>query len=244
MKLRSFLGVILTVVVLSIGLVSISGCSTTVTQTSSAIQPTSETPVVQPTPVTTVTAPAPVVMAVTTPATVVTTVTAPVPVVMTVTTPAPVVIAVTTPAPVVTPVTTPATSPESQQLLLAAIRSTNVQPYGGVYYVNAVTAKTLVDQTQAIFLDARYKVDYDVSHVSGAISLPVSSVWAGTVDPKTVLIDKDAVLIAYCAPGCPAGLELAEELYVLGYHNVFVLDGGYLVWQNAGYAMVTQNVTP
>jgi len=244
MKLRSFLGVILTVVVLSIGLVSISGCSTTVTQTSSAIQPTSETPVVQPTPVTTVTAPAPVVMAVTTPAPVVTTVTAPVPVVMTVTTPAPVVIAVTTPAPVVTPVTTPATSPESQQLLLAAIRSTAKQPYGGVYYVDAVTAKSLFDQTQAIFLDARYLVDYSTAHIYGAISLPVSSVWAGTVDPETVLIDKDAVLIAYCAPGCPAGLELAEELYVLGYQNVFVLDGGYLVWQNAGYAMVTQTVKP
>jgi 3-mercaptopyruvate sulfurtransferase SseA len=35
-------------------------------------------------------------------------------------------------------------------------------------------------------------------------------------------------------------LELAEELYVLGYQNVFVLDGGYLGWQDAGYAMVTQ----
>ena len=204
MKLRSFLGVILTVVVLSIGLVSISGCSTTVTQTSSSIQPTSETPVVQPAPVTTVTAPAPVVMA----------------------------------------VTTPATTPESQQLLLAAIRSTAKQPYGGVYYVDAVTAKSLFDQTQAIFLDARYLVDYSTAHIYGAISLPVSSVWAGTVDPETVLIDKDAVLIAYCAPGCPAGLELAEELYVLGYQNVFVLDGGYLVWQNAGYAMVTQTVKP
>ena len=205
MKLRSFLGVILTVVVLSIGLVSISGCSTTVTQTSSSIQPTSETPVVQP---------------------------------------APVVTTVTAPAPVVTTVTTPATTPESQQLLLAAIRSTAKQPYGGVYYVDAVTAKSLFDQTQAIFLDARYLVDYSTAHIYGAISLPVSSVWAGTVDPETVLIDKDAVLIAYCAPGCPAGLELAEELYVLGYHNVFVLDGGYLVWQNAGYAMVTQTVKP
>ena len=26
--------------------------------------------------------------------------------------------------------------------------------------------------------------------------------------------------------------------------NVFVLDGGYLVWQDAGYAMVTQTVSP
>jgi 3-mercaptopyruvate sulfurtransferase SseA len=39
-------------------------------------------------------------------------------------------------------------------------------------------------------------------------------------------------------------LELAEELYVRGYRNVFVLDGGYLVWQDAGYAMVTQTAKP
>ena len=239
MKLRSFLGVILTVVLLSIGLVSISGCATTPTQTTAAIQPTSETPVVQPTLGTTVTTPASVVMAAIITPTTETPVVQPAPVIMTVTTPAPVVTTVTTPI-TVTPVTTPTTTTESQQLLLAAIRSTAKQPYGGVYYVDAVTAKSLFDQTQAIFLDARYLVDYSTAHIYGAISLPVSSVWAGTVDPETVLIDKDAVLIAYCAPGCPAGLELAEELYVLGYQNVFVLDGGYLVWQDAGYAMVTQ----
>jgi rhodanese-related sulfurtransferase len=145
-----------------------------------------------------------------------------------------------------TTVTTPApiTTTESQQILLAGIRSTDVQPYGGVYYVNAVTAKSLVDNTQAIFLDARWLVDYNTAHIFGAISLPVHSIWDGTIDPETILLNKEAVIIAYCAPGCPAGLELAEELYVRGYQNVFVLDGGYLVWQNAGYAMVTQTVTP
>jgi rhodanese-related sulfurtransferase len=186
-----------------------------------------------------VTAPA-TVTPVTTPATV-TPVTTPA-TVTPVTTPA-TVTPVTTPT-TVTPVTTPTTTTESQQLLLAAIRSTAKQPYGGVYYVDAVTAKSLFDQTQAIFLDARYLVDYNTAHIYGAISLPVSSVWAGTIDPETVLLHKDAVLIAYCAPGCPAGLELAEELYVRGYQNVFVLDGGYLVWQDAGYAMVTQTVKP
>jgi rhodanese-related sulfurtransferase len=214
MRLRTFLGVIMAAVLLSIGLASISGCATTVTQTAPVIQPASTLAVVQTTAVTTVTTPA-TIMPVTAPA-VVTTVTAPAPI----------------------------TTTESQQILLAGIRSTDVQPYGGVYYVNAVTAKNLVDQTQAIFLDARWKVDYDVSHISGAISLPVSSIWAGTIDPETILLDKEAIIIAYCAPGCPAGLELAEELYVRGYQNVFVLDGGYLVWQDAGYAMVTQTVKP
>ena len=205
MRLRTFLGVIMAAVLLSIGLASISGCATTVTQTVPVIQSTSVLAVVQTSSVTPVTAPA----AETT---------------------------VTTPAPI--------TTTESQQILLAGIRSTDVQPYGGVYYVNAVTAKSLVDNTQAIFLDARWLVDYNTAHIFGAISLPVHSIWDGTIDPETILLNKEAVIIAYCAPGCPAGLELAEELYVRGYRNVFVLDGGYLVWQDAGYAMVTQTAKP
>ena len=214
MRLRTFLGVIMAAVLLSIGLASISGCATTVTQTVPVIQSTSVLAVVQTSSVTPVNAPA-TVMPVTATAAETT---------------------VNTPAPI--------TTTESQQILLAGIRSTDVQPYGGVYYVNAVTAKSLVDNTQAIFLDARWLVDYNTAHIFGAISLPVHSIWDGTIDPETILLNKEAVIIAYCAPGCPAGLELAEELYVRGYRNVFVLDGGYLVWQDAGYAMVTQTAKP
>ncbi len=207
MRLRLFLGLIMTVVLLSIGLVSISGCFINATQGTPVTQSTSESPVAQPTSETLVVQP--------------------------------------------TPITNTGNATDKKELiavikenLLADIRSKAEQPYGGVYYVDAVTAKNLVDQTQAIFLDARYLVDYDVSHVSGAISLPVSSVWAGTIDPEKILPDKEAVYIAYCAPGCPAGLELAQELYIRGYNNVFVLSGGYLVWETAGYAMDKQKVKP
>ena len=98
MKLRSFLGVILTVVILSIGLVSISGCATTPTQTTAAIQPTSETPVFIPAPV-------------------VTTIIIPVPVVTTVTTPTP------TPASITTPVQLSLYSPLTSQQVYPLIQS-------------------------------------------------------------------------------------------------------------------------
>ena len=233
MKLRSLLGLVTTLVVL-IGMASTLGCSTTISQVTPVIQSTTETTITPPatqiavaatSSVTTVTQPAAETPVITTTTTPVTTTTMTTPVTTTTTT---------------TPVITTTTTAESKQLILTNVRSTAAQPYGGVYNVDAVTAKNLQDHAQALFLDARYLVDYDKSHISGAISLPVSSVWIGSIDPVKVLLDKDAVLIAYCAPGCPAGLELAEELYVLGYHNVFVLDGGYLVWQNAGYAMITQ----
>jgi rhodanese-related sulfurtransferase len=223
-RLKSFLGLIMTVVVLSIGLASTSGCSTTIAQETPVAQLTPETPVAQLTPET------PVAQ-------------------LTPETP----VAQPTPETSViqpTPIPTTDNSSTIQQDLLADIRSKAEQPSTGIYYVDAATAKKLVDDTQAIFLDARYKIDWDKLHIVGSLSLPVSSVWIQTthpeqyIDPVTVVPDKDTVIIAYCAPGCPAGLELAGELSVRGYHNLFVLIGGYLAWQDAGYAMDKQELKP
>jgi len=250
-KLKSFLGLITTVVVLSIGLASTSGCSTTIAQETPValvkpvIEPATETPVIEPATETPVVQPAtetPVIQ----PAT-------ETPVIQPAAeTP---VIQPTAETPVIQP--TPVLNAgngtditESQQNLLADIRSKAEQPSPGIYYIDAVTAKKLVDDTQAIFLDARYKVDWDKLHIAGSLSLPVSSVWIQTthpeqyIDPVTVVPDKDTVIIAYCSPGCPAGLELAGELSVRGYHNLFVLIGGYLAWQDAGYAMDKQELNP
>ena len=229
MRLKSFLGLIVTVVVLSIGLASTSGCSTSVAQGAPIAQTTS-TPVTQ-------TTSTPVTQTTSTSVTQTTSTS----------------VTQTTSTPVTQTTSTPVNGngvdkqkvlTESQQALLANIRSKAEQPYPGIYYVDAVTAKKLVDDTQAIFLDARYLVDYDVAHISGAVSLPVSSVWKGPLQPDKVLPDKEAVYIAYCSPGCPAGLELAQELAVRGYHNLFVLSGGYLAWETAGYAMDRQKSKP
>jgi rhodanese-related sulfurtransferase len=247
-RIRSFFSLIM-IAVLSIGLVSISGCSTARSQDSLVTQPTSESMVAQPT------TEAPVAQLITEAPVAQPTTEAPV---IQPTTEAPVT-QPTTEAPVTQPTTTPVIQPTSipntgnatitviQEALLADIRSKAEQPSPGIYYIDAATAKNLFDNASAIILDARYKVDWDELHIAGSLSLPVSSVWIQTthpeqyIDPVTVVPDKDAVIITYCAPGCPAGLELAQELSVRGYHNLFVLIGGYLYWQQAGYPMVGKN---
>jgi rhodanese-related sulfurtransferase len=232
MRTRVFLGLTMIVVVLSIGLASTSGCSIIQTQETPITQSTSETTVTQTTTETTVTQPITETMV--TQTTTETTVTQP-----------------TTETTVSTTITTTddaignqGSLTESQQALLADIRSKAEQPYPGIYYIDAVTAKKLLDETQAIFLDARYLVDYDVSHIADAVSLPVSSVWKEDIEPENIIPDKEAVYIAYCAPGCPAGFELARELSIRGYHNLFVLSGGYLAWEDAGYPMDKQESKP
>jgi rhodanese-related sulfurtransferase len=258
MKLRSFLGVILTVLLLSIGLVSISGCSTTVTQTSSVIQPTSETPVVQPAPVvmavttpamvvTTVTTPATVVMTVTIPAPVVTTVTIPAPVVTTVTTPAQVVttvttpaqvvMAVTTPAPVVTPVTTPTPTPASittpvQFSLYSPLTAQQVYPL-------------IQSNPNIIIIDARATGEYtgavtagvSVGHLPGAYSVPDDG---SAAQQLYKFPDKTLPYICYCDDAaCAHGSNVASIMAAAGYTNVTYMSDGIAGWTAQGYSLVT-----
>jgi rhodanese-related sulfurtransferase len=256
-KTRSFFSVAM-IAVLLVALVSIYGCSAAVSTQTLAAQPssetpvvtlTTETPVVQPTSETQVTQLTTLALDTqpTTTTQVVKSTTTTTPIVPSTTT-TQVVKSTTTTTQVILPTSTTTTSnvtdqqvPATVANLLAEIRSKAEQPSPGVYYIDAVTAKSLVDNTKVTIVDARYLVDYDKLHLAGAISLPVSSVWQGFIDPVTVIPDKEAIIIAYCAPGCPAGLELAGELAARGYHNLFVLLGGYLYWQQAGYPMVIKS---
>ncbi len=256
-KFKSFFSLVM-IAVLSIALVSIYGCSAAVSSQTVASQPISETPVVQTTTETLITQPTTQIIQPTseTPVAQLTTLALDAqqtnPAVVQPTTTA-VVVQPITKVPDIQPTATPITTTVTQvlptavnEVLLAEIRSKAEQPSPGIYYIDAATAKALADNTPAIILDARYKADWNKSHIVGSLSLPVSSVWIQTthpeqyIDPVTVVPDKDAVIITYCAPGCPAGLELAGELAVRGYHNLFVLIGGYFYWQEADYGMVKQ----
>jgi rhodanese-related sulfurtransferase len=238
MKLRSFLGVILTVVILSIGLVSISGCATTPTQTTAAIQPTSETPVVQPAPVVmTVTTPAPVVTTVTTPAPVVTTVTTPAPVVTTIIIPVPVVTTVTTPAPVVTTVTTPTPTPASittpvQLSLYSPLTSQQVYPL-------------IQSNPNIIIIDARATGEYtgavtagvSVGHLPGAYSVPDDG---SAAQQLYKFPDKTLPYICYCDDAaCAHGSNVASIMVAAGYTNVTYMSDGIGGWTAQGYSLVT-----
>jgi len=263
-KFRSFLSLVM-IAVLLVALVSIYGCRAAVSPQMMAAQTTMETPVAQNAAETLITQPVTETQVVqptsetpvaqlttlaldaqpTTPAVIQPPATTQV-IQTTTTTPAITLTAVT---PIIPPISTttnsvtdtPVLTATINEALLAEVRSKAEQPAPGIYYIDAATAKNLADNTKVIILDARYLVDYDKLHLAGAISLPVSSVWQNFIDPVTVIPDKEAIYIAYCSPGCPAGLELAQELAARGYHNLFVLLGGYLYWQQAGYPMVIKS---
>jgi rhodanese-related sulfurtransferase len=128
-----------------------------------------------------------------------------------------------------------------QQNQLAELRSKAKQLYPGIFFIDLVSAKKLSDDRLAIFVDARTPEQYEIAHISGAVSLPVRALLKGDIEPGNILPNMEAVLITYCdGGGCDIGLEVAEELSEHGCHNIFVLGEGYPGWEAVGYPVDKQ----
>jgi rhodanese-related sulfurtransferase len=100
---------------------------------------------------------------------------------------------------------------------------------------DVMTAKTIYDGGNTVFVDARPQGDYEDSHIQGAVSLPI--------DQFDILIDSfiadypfSAALVTYGAGrGFSSGHELAQYLSDIGYTDVRVLLDGYHGWEAEGY---------
>lgn len=85
-----------------------------------------------------------------------------------------------------------------------------------------------------LFIDARNKNDYDYSHIKNSVSLPVFQF--EDYKPLLETIQPDQPIVVYCnGPDCDMSDMLAEKLYELGYHKLFVFKGGWEEWENADY---------
>jgi rhodanese-related sulfurtransferase len=95
-------------------------------------------------------------------------------------------------------------------------------------------AKFLTEE--ALFLDARSAVDYQLGHIRGAWNLPVHGGDFGKRLQKFSLeVDHEVELIIYCdGIGCTLSPELASILKGLGYRDVKILTNGWTEWIMAG----------
>ncbi len=101
------------------------------------------------------------------------------------------------------------------------------------------------DDATIIFLDAREKSEYEVSHIKGAI-------WVGydTFSMRYLSsIAKDAKIVVYCSVGYRSE-KITQKLNAKGYKNVSNLYGGLFEWSNEKKPMVnnageqTTNIHP
>ncbi|MCB9194871.1 MAG: sterol desaturase family protein [Flavobacteriales bacterium] len=87
-----------------------------------------------------------------------------------------------------------------------------------------------IQSSNYIFLDAREKEEYEVSHLQNAY-------WIGYNDfnkERLNGIDKQSKIVVYCAIGARSN-DIAVELIALGYQDVSNLYGGIFSWANQGY---------
>lgn len=94
--------------------------------------------------------------------------------------------------------------------------------------------KELHAQQQAVFIDARDPFTFAEGHISGALSLPLGEADTGMVGfmAKTPFTTP---IVVYCnGYGCHDSMELANKLLRAGYQQVFVFEGGFPEWHDAG----------
>lgn len=113
---------------------------------------------------------------------------------------------------------------KSYNTMLKGLLSHNVKEMG---------AKAANGDSTAVFLDARERSEYDVSHIKNAT-------WVGYDDfdiNRIKGIPKDKKIIVYCSVGYRSE-KITERLNKAGYTNVTNIVGGIFEWKNLGYPVV------
>lgn len=99
--------------------------------------------------------------------------------------------------------------------------------------VDEVDVRQVMGMPEAIFIDAREKSEFDVSHIKGAI-------WAGYDDfnlDRLVSLANDQPIVVYCSVGYRSE-KITEQLLQAGYSNASNLYGGIFEWVNQGEDVV------
>lgn len=114
---------------------------------------------------------------------------------------------------------------KAYQTLLQGLLSHNVP--------EVLVSDSMIKDSNIIFLDAREKTEYEVSHLNKAI-------WVGYDDfnvERVKDIPKTAEVIVYCSVGYRSE-KVAQQLKENGFTNVSNLYGGIFEWKNQGHPVV------
>ena len=98
--------------------------------------------------------------------------------------------------------------------------------------LNVPQMKLKLDRGDTFHLvDVREESEWSAGHLLGAIHLGKGIIER---DIEDHISDLDAEIILYCGGGFRSALA-ADNLQIMGYTNVWSMDGGYRGWCEAGY---------
>ena len=95
-----------------------------------------------------------------------------------------------------------------------------------------------LNKKNIVFLDAREKNEFDVSHLEKSIYVGFSKF--DTKKFNALKIDKNATVIVYCSLGVRSE-KIAKKIKQLGYNTIFNLYGGIFLWKNQGFKVYDSN---
>lgn len=106
--------------------------------------------------------------------------------------------------------------------------------------IGLVQVKELHDAKEAVLVDARSVASFSEGHIAGAVVLPVEEARKTPPFPAGVNFPKDATIIVYCNGfSCHDSMEVGKALMQAGYASVYVYEGGFPEWRDAGYPVAT-----
>jgi len=102
-------------------------------------------------------------------------------------------------------------------------------------YLTIEQTRTLLNEGRSIFIDTRYKNEFEQGHLKNAKNLPANT-------PREELMNylksvpKDQQIVIYCSnPDCNSSRRLAGFLTYLGYQKVFIYLEGFKEWETMNY---------
>lgn len=97
------------------------------------------------------------------------------------------------------------------------------------------TVLQIVQQKERVVLDVRHKDFYEMGHLPGALSFPLSD-YDQYLDTFLKTMKKDTKLLVYCSGfDCETSHTFANRLVALNYTDVKVFPGGFGQWQEMGF---------
>ncbi|HBG05887.1 MAG: sulfurtransferase [Geobacteraceae bacterium GWC2_58_44] len=106
--------------------------------------------------------------------------------------------------------------------------------------IGLMQVKEMHDSKQAVLVDARNAASFAEGHITGAIILPLDQARKNLSFPSSAKVPKDATIIVYCNGfSCHDSMEVGKLLMQAGYASVYVYEGGFPEWRDAGYPVAT-----
>ena len=91
--------------------------------------------------------------------------------------------------------------------------------------------RLMENKADIVVVDNQPKGAYDMEHIPGAVNFP----WAMQIK-LPINLPRNKMLILYCACSHEEdSTDVANQLMEFGYHNVKLLEGGWLRWVELGY---------